>query len=408
MAPFKMTISRMVGALGIVSNLLLRLQWSHLQRLMRVNSLFSENRIVWNFSHMKEFFFHREMPVSAKQPLTFGQAGHPLPRSFAFRGETFDTAKWQRARTQTAIVVVHKGAIAYEAYYLGTSAEDQRISWSMAKSFLSAAFGIAHSEGLIPALDAPVTDYVPELAGTAYDGASIRNVLNMASGVRFNEDYLDFYSDINRMGRVLALGKSMDAFAMSLTERARGPGLRRQYVSIDTHVLGMVLRAASGRSVPDYLSDNILIPLGMEGDATYLTDGSGCAFVLGGLNMRTRDYARFGVLMAHGGRLGARQIIPAEWVRQSTRQSAPPPCAADADTDNGLLGYGYQWWLPPDAETGEFFAIGIYGQYIYVNSAQDVVIAINAGDRNFRDGNGRITLTNIAMFRAIVADLSGR
>ena len=275
----------------------------------------------------------------------------------------------------------------------------------MAKSFLSAAFGVAVAEGAIADLDAPVTDYVPALRGTAYDGASIRNVLNMASGVEFNEDYLDFNSDINRMGRVLALGKSMDGFAAGLSEKARPPGSRRQYVSIDTHVLGMVLRAATARPVPDYLAEKILKPLRPEADAYYLTDGYGTAFVLGGLNMRTRDYARFGLMMARGGRLNGVQIVPGDWVVESTAQSAPEPYDDDLGTDNGLLGYGYQWWLPPDPAPGEFFAIGVYGQYIYVNSAEDVVIAVNSADRNFRDGDGEITIQNLTMFRRITEAL---
>jgi len=303
------------------------------------------------------------------------------------------------------MVVLKNGAITYERYFLGTRDTDLRISWSMSKSFLSAAFGIAVERGKIPDLDAQVIDFAPSLRGSAYEGASIRNVLNMASGVQFNEDYLDFHSDINRMGRVLALGQSMDDFAASLRQRARPPGSRRHYVSIDTHVLGMVLRRATGEAVRDYLAKHLLVPLGLEGDACFITDDFGTDFVLGGLNMRTRDYARFGLMMANGGKVAGRQIVPRDWVTTTTAQSAPPPSAQDAGTDNGLLGYGYQWWLPPDAAEGEFFAIGVYGQYIYVNSRENVVIAVNGADRNFRHGNGRITVTNIAMFRAIVADL---
>jgi len=398
-------VQKAFGALKLVVWLVLTLQWRRLRRLLRVNTLFGEARIVDNFSDMKGFFFSRPMPVGSDSPLRLAHALHPLPARFSFRGQEFDLGAWQRARRLTAMVVIHDGAITYEEYFLGTDETDTRISWSMAKSVLSAGFGVAVQEGAIGALDTPVTDYVPALSNSAYDGVSIRNVLNMASGVAFNEDYLDFHSDINRMGRVLALGKSMDGFASGLSVRARAPGTRRQYVSIDTHVLGMVLRAATGRTVPDYLGEKVLQPLGIEADAYFLTDGFGTAFVLGGLNMRTRDYARFGVMMANGGRIGNRQIIPADWVASSTTQSAPPPFEGDEGTDNGLLGYGYQWWLPPEAQPGEFFAIGIYGQYTYINSAANVVIAVNAADRDFRDGNGRITLTNIAMFRAITADL---
>jgi hypothetical protein len=207
------------------------------------------------------------------------------------------------------------------------------------------------------------------------------------------------------MGRVLALGKSMDGFAEGQNKTARLPGSRRQYVSIDTHVIGMILRAATGKSVPEYLSETILKPLGFEADAYYLTDGYGTAFVLGGLNMRTRDYARFGLMMAQNGQLNGQQIVPKDWIARSTTQSAPPPYEADEGTDNELLGYGYQWWLPPEAAPGEFFAIGVYGQYIYINSTENVVIAVNAADRKFRDNDGEITILNLTMFRQIVETL---
>ncbi len=396
---------RIGGGLLVVAAVVVTFNWEKLQRLMRVNSLFRAEKIVGNFSDMKGMFLFKEMAVKSDKPTPLAKNLRPLPAGFAFRGQKFNLADWQESRHQTAMVVLKDGRITYEDYFLGTNASDRRISWSMAKSFLSAAFGVAVRDGLIPSIEVPVTQYVPSLKGSAYDGATIHNVLNMASGVKFNEDYLDFNSDINRMGRVLALGKSMDGFAQGLREKARPPGSERQYVSIDTHVLGMILRAATGKPMPQYLSETILRPMGMEADAYYITDGFGTAFVLGGLNLRTRDYARFGLLMAQNGRLNGVKIVPADWIAQSTNNSAPGPYAGDRGTDNGQLGYGYQWWLPANATAGEFFAIGVYGQYIYVNQAENVVIAVNGADRNFRDGNGRITLTNIAMFREIVNNL---
>lgn len=392
----------------VVAAIVAAFNYSKIQRLLRVNSLFTEENIVGNFSDMQGMFFNTEMAVASDNPTMLPPNPMDLPDSFAFRGETYNLDDWIAKRNLTAMVVLKNGQLVHESYYLGTSDTDRRISWSMAKSFLSATFGIAVTEGKIPSLDALVTDYVPSLKGSAYDGVTILNVLNMASGIRFNEDYLDYDSDINRMGRVLAFGNSMDGFAEGLSERDRDPGTRRQYVSIDTHVLGMVLRAATGRSVPDYMAEKLLVPLRLEADAYYLTDGYGTAFVLGGLNMRTRDYARFGLMMALGGSLNGEQIVPMGWVAQSTTQSAPPPYEGEQGTDTGLLGYGYQWWLPPDAEPGEFLAVGIYGQYTYVNSGRGVVIAVNGADRNFRDDDGRVLLTNVAMFREIAAHLGGK
>ncbi len=406
MSAFVRQLRGAVGGVGVVAPVVARLDWPKLQRLVRVNSLFSDKNILRNFSDMKGVFFHRELPVKSDNPTPLPPAPRGLPRVFSFRGQEHDLDAWRCERRHSAMVVLKDGQLAWEDYRLGTGPEDRRISWSVAKSFLSAAFGCAVRDGLIPSLDAPVTEYAPMLKGSGYEGVTIRNVLNMASGIRFNEDYLDFHSDINRMGRVLALGKSMDGFAAGLKERARPPGSAWQYVSIDTHVLGMVLRGATGRSNGDYMAETILRPMGMEADAYFLTDGFSVDFVLGGLNMRTRDYARFGLMMCNRGRVGGKQVVPEEWVRQSTTHSGLEPGEDDQLTDNGQLGYGFQWWLPPEAEAGEFFAIGIYGQYIYVNQRAGVVIAVNAADRNFRKGDGRITLINIEMFREIARFLN--
>jgi len=231
-----------LGSLGILLRLAVTFQFGTIRRLLRVNSLFTEKNILRNFSDMRGLFFSASLPARSQQPTPLPVQAGRLPDSFRFRSTTFDVEKWKSDRAVAAMIVLRDGQIRHEEYRLGTRAEDLRISWSMAKSQLSSAFGIAEAEGLIPDLDAPVTEYVSALKHSAYDGVTIRNTLHMASGVEFNEDYLDFHSDINRMGRVLALGGSMDAFAASLKTRAWQPGSQRRYVSIDTHVIGMVLR----------------------------------------------------------------------------------------------------------------------------------------------------------------------
>lgn len=355
-------------------------------RLMAVNSLFAEDRIVENFSHMDRLFLTRPLsrgdgPVS---PLPMGPEAALPP----------EVADWVKARNVTALVVLKDGQLVHESYYLGTGPEDLRISWSVAKSFLSALFGVVLAEGKIASLDDPVTKYAPSLAGSAYDGVSIHDVLTMSSGVGFNEDYMDFWSDINRMGRVLALGGTMDGFAADMKDRAAEPGSRMHYVSIDTHVLGMVIRGATGEDIPELLERHILFPMGLEAAPYYLTDGEGVSFVLGGLNVTTRDYARFGQMMLQGGQWQGRQIVPRDWAMASTR-----PQAKDGS------GYGYQWWIADGAGPGEFNAQGIYGQYIWIDRTRNVVIAVNAADRAFEEPG--VSEGNIALFRKIAAAVSG-
>ncbi|MCK0122284.1 beta-lactamase family protein [Loktanella sp. F6476L] len=363
------------------------LKYEEIGRLMAVQSLFSEDKITNNFSNMGAAFL--TVPVSRGEgpvsELPTGSAA-TLPAEI----DAFITD-----RNVTALLVLKNGQVVFEDYYQDTDANDLRISWSVAKSFLSALMGVLVDEGTIETIDAPVTQFVPSLIGSAYDGATIKDVLQMSSGVIFDEDYLKFSSDINRMGRILALGGSMDGFAEGLTETFAPAGQQWQYVSIDTHILGMVIRGATGRTIPDLLSEKIIAPLGFEAEPTYLVDGYDVAFVLGGLNITTRDYARFGQMIAQNGQWQGRQIVPADWIAASTLPSA--------NTAPGNTGYGYQWWIPVGAAPGQFMARGIYGQYIYIDQPRNVVIVLNASDRNFRFAG--VNRQNEDMFRAIAESL---
>jgi CubicO group peptidase (beta-lactamase class C family) len=356
-------------------------------RLFAVNTLFSEDRIVANFSGMDRAFLTVPVPRGSG-PVSALPEGPRMTLPAGVRG-------WMEARSVTSLMVLHEGRVVHESYRLGTTEGDRRICWSVAKSFVAALVGISLERGEIASLDDPVTAYAPGLAGSAYEGVTLRHLLQMTGGLDFDEDYLDYHSDINRMGRVLALGGSMDGFAAGLTARAAPPGARWHYVSIDTHALAMALRGATGRALPDLLSERIVARLGFESAPYYLTDGEGVAFALGGLNMTTRDYARFGLMAARMGRYGGRQIVPAGWIAASTVPSAP--------TEPGALQYGLHWWMPADASEGEFYAHGIYGQYIYIDRARDAVIVVTSADRGFREPGVREA--NIDALRSIAAAL---
>ncbi|WP_298849791.1 serine hydrolase [uncultured Ruegeria sp.] len=380
-------VLRIVVALALAAVVVGLWKREELQRLMAVNSLFSEEKIVHNFSHMNEAFLTVDLPRGngPTWELPYGE-GFDLPDG---------TDKWIDERSVTSLLVMQDGDIRFEEYYLGTSPNDRRISWSVAKSYLSALFGILLNEGAIESLDDPAIKYAPKLKGSAYEAATIRNVLNMASGVTFDEDYLDPNSDINRMGRVIALGGELDDFAASLQDSFATPGETWQYVSIDTHVLGMVIRGATGRSVAELLTDKIIQPLGLEHDGYYVTDGAGVAFVLAGLNFTTRDFARFGQMILQDGKVDGQQLVPAEWIFEATQPSAP--------TAQGKIGYGYQWWIPRGAHEGEFLARGIYGQYIYFNQPRGVLIVSTGADRLFLEPG--VNDQNIEMFRKIAESL---
>ena len=206
----------------------------------------------------------------------------------------------------------------------------------------------------------------------------------MSSGVVFNEDYDDFYSDINRMGRSFALGRSINEFAASL--KSGGPsGKKHHYVSMDTQVLGMVLQNATGKKPSEYLEEKIWKKLGMRSDANWLIDDTGMDMVFAALNVTARDYARLGLLYAHEGNWKGEQIVPTDWVKNSTTPLSPH---VQPGVTTRKMGYGYQWWIPEHPQD-DYFATGIYGQYIYVNPGQQVVIVKNSANSQWKAGDNR-------------------
>ncbi len=380
-------IVRILAVLGITLGGLAIWKYEEYQRLMAVLSLFSEEKIVTNFSSMNSAFLTTALGQGtiAPSPLLPGPQATLPP----------EAADWIAERSVTALVVLKDGQVVFEDYFKDTNANDLRINWSVSKSYLSALFGVLLAEGAFDSIDDPVTKYAPSLKTTAYADASIKDVLQMSSGVTFDEDYLAFFSDINRMGRVLALGGSMDGFTLKQDDSFALPGAGWKYVSIDTHVIGMVIRGATGRDIASLMTEKIVTPLGFEADPYYLTDGYEVAFVLGGLNSTTRDNARFGQMFANGGHWQGQQIVPGDWVDAST--------IASAKTVPGAIGYGYQWWIPDGSAPGQFLARGIYGQYIYVDRINNVVIAVHGADRKFREPG--VNAQNENMFRLIAESL---
>lgn len=399
---------RIAGAAGLgillFGGAFIAMNWTNIQRLTTVNTLFDADKIVHNFSNMDEAFLHQDLALSPV-PFIWPENPKPLPETVSIAGKPRNLSEVLETLDTTAFIVIQDGQILNEAYFKDTGRDDLRISWSMAKSFMSGLYGAALDAGQIKSLDDKVETYAPSLKGSAYEGATIRNVLNMASGITYNEDYMDPKSDINDMGKILGLGGSMDDYAAGLTAKDVAAGERWKYVSIDTHIAAMVLRAATGKSLHQLFNETYSANLGFEKAPIYMTDGENVAFALGGLNLTTRDYAKFGQLFLDGGKFGGKQVIPADWVSASTVHSAP------TIGDRGV-GYGYQWWVPmPQSgpNKGDFFAVGIYGQYIYINPAKNLVIAKNAADREFamaQDGYVHSMNVNIDMMRSL-ADYYG-
>lgn len=357
--------------------------------------LFDADQIVTNFRS-----FESVWPVSVLESPSnkyIYPKGTPLslPNTFQFDNQEYDTQNFLEDSWTTGFLVIQNDSIVFEKYYLGNTESTRNISWSMAKSFISALMGIAVEEGYIKSIEDNVEVYVPELLGTAYEGVRIKDVLQMSTGVKFNEDYGDFFSDINRWGRGFALGNSQDEFAASL-EREIEPGTVCHYVSINTHVLGMILKRATGKTITEYMQEKLYIPLGMEYDGYWLLDGSNMEMVLGGLNLTLRDYAKAGTLFLHNGDMNGEQIVSKDWVKASTTPDAPHVQPGE------LFGYGFQWWIP-ESEQGEYMAMGVYGQYIYVNPTTKTVIVKLSANSKYNEASyvPSSDFATLELFRAI-------
>jgi len=392
----------LAAAIALTFLLVTVIYYRRLCRLVRAVTLFSPRRIVDNFRNM-----HRIYPttVTRRAPQAFQfERGHiSLPPHFDFRGQQLKTRQFIEDTRTTGFLVLHADRIVREEYRLGQTAATTCISWSVAKSIVSGLFGIAMAEGFIHSIEDRVTDYVPELKNSGYDGVRIKDVLQMSSGVAFNEDYKDFHSDISRLGRVLAVGGSLDRFAASL-KREHPPGSRHHYVSVDTHVLAMILTRTTGRSITDYLEEKIWQKIGTEADAYWITDDLGVELALGGFNATLRDYARIGRLFLRWGNWNGEQIIPAQWIRDSITPDAAHLMPGENNLSDNVMGYGYQWWIPEHPQ-GDYVAIGIYNQFIYIHPDKQLVIAKTSANHHYSQDTVTSEHQSVALFQAIANSL---
>ncbi|HVP31186.1 MAG TPA: serine hydrolase [Myxococcota bacterium] len=355
------------------------------------------------FRHMGERFPSRPVRRGQGAGFAFGRAERPLDVRFEYGGQEETLDAFLGESSTTGLLVVQDDAIVVERYLRGADEHSLLTSFSVAKSFVSALIGAALAEGKLASIDVPVSDVVPSLRGTAYDGVPVRHVLQMSSGVRFDEDYADPFSDVDQMFvRSFVFGTPVDDTPKRLV-RAGPSGQRFDYISVDTLVLGAVLRAATGKSLAAYLEEKIWRPLAMESDATWVVDrpgAEGVEYAFCCLNATLRDYARFGRLFLRGGDWDGTRVLPETWVRESVVPGAPYLRKSGGYTPDWDIGYQYQWWVP-NGPDGEFAAIGVYGQYIYVNPVHRVVIVKTSADPGYETRD----METLAAFRAIVRAL---
>ena len=371
-------------------------------RVYRIMHLYDEDKIANNFINMNKLFTTSEpiQPSSKAKPLPKSDKPFSLPSTFYFEDKDQDLNSALKHFKTDGLLIIKEGEVVYEEYFNGNSQTTRHISWSVAKSFLSSLVGIAVNDGLIDDINDPITKYLPDFKNTGYDGIKIKNILQMSSGVLFNEDYADPNSDINKFGVAIARGTSFRDFAKTLT-KDKEQGTYNHYVSIDSQMLGLLLDKVTDMPLREYLQMHIWEKIGMEDEAYYLADNEDVDLALGGLNATLRDYAKFGLLYLNKGKWDNEQVVPEAWVDASHAMDLPhlQPGAGD-DLSSSDWGYGYQWWVPGFPNT-DYTASGVYNQYIYVDPVTETVIAKISSNHRFTAEKEYSKAAHVAMFRAI-------
>ncbi len=375
-------------------------------KAIRVNKmihLYDKDKIAFNFINMDKIFRAGPMIKASAYPHSFKNMTDKfsLPLTFNHLGNDENLKDALEYYETDGLIVLRNNNLLYENYWHGNTQTSKHISWSVAKSFLSALMGIAVDQGLIDSIDDPVTKYLDDFKGTGYEAVPIKDLLQMSSGIKFNEDYADYNSDINRFGRTISFGTPMRDFAKSL-ENEKEPGTYHHYVSIDTQMLAMVLQEVTGKSVTESLQEHIWNKIGMQDDAYYMVDDSGMEVALGGLNATLRDYAKFGLLYLNRGDWNGDQVVPSEWVDASHATDEDHLVPGDNPNSSSVWGYGYQWWVPGFPST-EYTASGVYNQYIFIDPENRVVIAKTSSNHRFTSEKEESKAAHVSMFRAIAS-----
>ena len=307
------------------------------------------------------------LPVLAKaHEIAPSASPLPLPQGQPLNIPGID--QYMVQQRSAGIVILQDGKVRFERYGLDFDATGRWTSFSVAKSFTSTLVGAAIQDGYIKSLDDKVSQYIPGLRGSAYDAVSVRQLLTMSSGVKWNEDYEDPNSDVARFNNAKP-EPGMDATVsyMRKLPRAHPPGEVWHYNTGETNLIGVLVSSATKKPLAQYLQEKVWQPAGMESPASWLLGASGHEIAGCCIQATTRDYARFGLFVLGGGVAGGKQIVPTDWFAQAT--------VKQKDIGDPGKGYGYQWWTYDD---GSVAAQGIFGQGIFIDPKRKLVIASNA------------------------------
>ncbi len=330
--------------------------------------------------------------MEAQFPGTTAQHGTPraLPKGEPLAITDAEVEAFMAAQNVAGLMVIQDGKVRLEKYGLGMKPEDRWTSFSVAKSFTSTLVGAAVKDGFIASIDDPVTKYVPELKGSGYDGVTVKQILTMTSGVKWNEDYTDPNSDVVKMLSVpVGPGEDPNTAYLKTLPREAEPGTKWVYKTGETNLIGVIVQRATGKTLTEYAQEKIVKPAGFEGDLFWMVDSAGQN--VGGccLSIRLADYARMGLFALEGGK----GQVPDGWFAEAGKEQAPIGLPG--------FGYGYQWWTYPGGAWG---GQGIFGQAILIVPQKNLVVAVVSNWPKASGGDLRVPQLQFSQKLAIAAN----
>ncbi len=339
--------------------------------------LWSPNIQPQGFLHWDRIFATRTIPRGA-QASTLTRAESEIEVTFPDQGRLCDIDDLMRDEHLSGLIVLKNNQILLERYALGLTPELRWQSSSMVKSITSTLVGAALHDGLIGSLDDHITTYLQDFSGSAYDGVTIRHLLNMSSGIDWSEDYEDMLADVQAhyIKPIAERQAGYIASYLKTLKRLDEPGTQYYYNTGDTFLLSLLLSKVTGKSVADYCAERIWAPAGMEQDGYFMLDSDDGQEITGSCcGASLRDYARFGLLMLNDGvAANGQRVLPAGWTAEASAPSAPnfhKDLGARPRLDtSAFTGYGYLWWVH---HPGSFMALGAYGQWIHVEPEHGLV-----------------------------------
>jgi CubicO group peptidase (beta-lactamase class C family) len=335
--------------------------------------------------------FHQMEMISPTRTVKAGGAVHAFGKGEPLQ-LTVDVDAYMASQRVAGLIIVQDNKIRLEKYALGYNASGRWTSFSVAKSFTSTLAGAAVRDRYVKSLDDKVTAYISGLKGSVYDDVTVRQLLTMTSGVKWNEEYSDPKSDFALEAKHQAdPGMDVSVSYMRRLEREAPAGSKWLYKTGETNLLGVLVSQATGKTLSDYLSEKIWKPYGMEQDAAWMLGSTGHERSGYGISAALRDYARFGQFIAEGGKVHGKSILPSDWLAQATTKRA--------DIGAPGRGYGYQWWTYDD---GSFTASGIFGQSVFIDPKRKLVIATSGNWPKAVDRQG-LRLARDGFFKAVQA-----